>query len=356
MASKKLLLLINRPEIGGSQRIFAELMEILPQEGCPVQLAYLFGAPSAESPARDDVAYLGFRNIADIRALLRFRAFVRTNGITHILATLEQASIAARLVGWLAWDLRIVVSEPGMADRKPLFAKLLDIALNVRTDAIVAGSTKVRESLLSYQPFYARKIPVLLNGTVVPVPPLPHTPEPAYTILAVGRLIWEKGFDRLIEAFGIFLQETGADAQLVIVGGGPLADSLKAQASEASLSSKIRFLGELDFKETKAWFLRAHCFAISSLSEGAPLVVLEAMANGLPVVSTRVGQVPETIEDGVSGIIVAPGSAAELAAGLVRLYVDEPLRARMARAGYERVRDHFSFDEHVRALRKILGL
>ena len=356
MASKKLLLLINKPEIGGSQRIFFELMELLPREGCAVQIAYLFGVADAQDSANAAATYLSFRNILDIGALLRFRSFVREQGITHILATLEQASIVARLVGFLAWDVRIVVSEPGMADRKSFLNKCLDIVLNVRTDAIVAGSSKVRESLLRYQPFYARKIPVLLNGTVVPIPPLPHTPEPIYTILAVGRLRWEKGFEHLIRAFGMFLKETGADAQLVIIGGGPLAETLQSQASDAGLASKIRFLGELDFKETKRWFLRAHCFAISSLSEGAPLVVIEAMANELPVVSTRVGQVPETIEDGGSGIIVTPGSPTELSEGLVRLYRDAPLRERMARAGYERVRDHFSFDDHVRALRRILGL
>jgi len=355
-SKKKVLFLINSPEIGGSQRIFAELMEVLPRDGVATQLAFLYGPPEMMTRNADNSVSFGFRNTWDIAALWRLRTYARAHSVTHILATLEQSSIVARLAGWLMWDVRIVISEPGMADRKPLFYKCLDIALNIRTDALVAGSKKVRDSLLTYQPFYRYKMPVVLNGVVVPVPPAAHTPEPLFTILAVGSLRQEKGFTYLLDAFRIFLSHTNGNVQLIVIGGGPLEGSLKQQAIDAGIASNVRFLGEMGFKETSGWYLRAHCFALSSLSEGGPLVVLEAMAHELPVVSTRVGGVPETIVDGVSGLLVTPGSASELAVALERVYGDESLRSRLAQGGYERVRDHFSFDEHVRKLRAVLKL
>ena len=83
-------------------------------------------------------------------------------------------------------------------------------------------------------------------------------------------------------------------------------------------------------------------------------MTLEAMAACLPVVATKVGQMPETIVDGVSGLLVNPGSSTELAAVLERLYVDEALYQKLAQGGYERVRDHFSFSQHVQKLRAVL--
>lgn len=329
-------------------------MEVLPREGCPVHLAYLYGTPEATALESGRISWLGFTNMWDIQSLFRLRRFVREQGITHILATLEQSSIVARLLGWIAWDVRIVISEPGMANRKPLFYKCLDVLLNIRTDVLVAGSEKVRESLLTYEPFYSYKILTILNGVVVPVPPRVHTPEKIFTVLAVGSLREEKGFNYLIEAFKIFLEDTRLAAQLVIIGGGKLEQVLKQQAQSLGISDSVQFLGELGFEETRAWYLRAHCFALSSVSEGGPLVTLEAMAEGLPVVSTRVGQMPETIMDGVSGLLVNPRSSTELAAALRRISTDEALYTKLARGGYERVRDHFSFNQHVQQLRTVL--
>jgi glycosyltransferase involved in cell wall biosynthesis len=132
---------------------------------------------------------------------------------------------------------------------------------------------------------------------------------------AVGRMVPVKAHAILIEAFSKIAGRL-PEAELRIVGGGPLEDDLREQVRQAGLNDRIRIEG---LNHQIADVLQdLDVFVMSSTSEGLPLVILEAMAAGLPIVSTRIGGVPEVAPEGSVSVLCSPGNADELAEAMYR--------------------------------------
>ncbi|WP_164103317.1 glycosyltransferase family 4 protein [Candidatus Laterigemmans baculatus] len=160
------------------------------------------------------------------------------------------------------------------------------------------------------------------------------------TIGTIGRLATEKGFDLLIEAFAKVVGR-GLDARLLIAGEGPERAKLEAQIAAAGLESRVELVG---FCADPRGFLEClDLFVLSSLREGLPNVVLEAMAVGVPVIATRVGGVPRIIADGVDGCLVEPRDVEQLAAAMRSLAQTPECRERYATAGVKTVAENWSF-------------
>jgi sugar transferase (PEP-CTERM/EpsH1 system associated) len=155
----------------------------------------------------------------------------------------------------------------------------------------------------------------------------------------VGRVQAVKDHATLVDAFALLREQVPAGrrdrVRLAIVGDGPLLDALRAKAAEAGLQHAIWLPGA---RTDVAAILRAlSVFAMPSIAEGTPGSALEAMASGLPVAGTRVGGIPEVVEDGVTGTLVPPSDAAAMAAALARYVADLALAAQHGAAGRERV-------------------
>lgn len=164
---------------------------------------------------------------------------------------------------------------------------------------------------------------------------------------AVGRLSAEKGFDLLIRVAGDLLA-AGRDLTLLIAGEGDERSRLEAQIAALGLADRVRLLGFQS--DVIPLFEAMDAFALSSLREGLPNVVLEAMALGVPVVATRVAGVPRLIRDGEDGLLVEPGSAGELSRALGRLLDDAGLRLRLGDAGRVAVESGHDFASRMRQL------
>ena len=170
-------------------------------------------------------------------------------------------------------------------------------------------------------------------------------------ILTVGRLTEQKDHSTLIEAVQE-LTTGGVPCKMKIIGEGPLMGSLKAQA--APLDDRVRFAGMLDRTGVEREYRAADIFVLSSKWEGCPNVILEAMAFGLPVVATRVGGVPELVEDDKTGILIRPSDPHALADALKRLITDTDLRITLGKAGYQRARTMFSNEKRFERLIALL--
>ncbi len=131
----------------------------------------------------------------------------------------------------------------------------------------------------------------------------------------------------------------------------PLAADLEALIDELGRRDSIRLLGHV--ADTKSFFEALDVFALSSLREGLPNVLLEAMALEAPVLATRINGVPSLIRDGENGLLVEPGSVDSLAAGLRQLLADEPLRRRLSAAARQTIEQSFSFQERMEKIAKI---
>ncbi len=160
----------------------------------------------------------------------------------------------------------------------------------------------------------------------------------------VGRMVPQKSPETMLRAFAELLDRgTEAPARLVMIGDGPLAGSCRRLAAQFGTEERVVWLGEQDAKTLMHGF---DMLALTSDSEGHPLVILEAMARGLPVVATRVGGVADTVRAGITGFVVGVRDVASIAGALRALVNDPALRENMGRAS-RLVAQEFSVDRMV---------
>lgn len=163
--------------------------------------------------------------------------------------------------------------------------------------------------------------------------------SPGPIVGTVAHLSSEKGHKILIQAVEL-LKNRFPKARFLIVGDGILEAELREVVSGSGLSDRIFFTGFRS--DSEALMKSFDIFCLPSLSEGLSSAILAAMAVGLPVVASRVGGIPELVEDGTTGMLVSPGDAVELAAKLGLLIEDRGLRLKMGKAGRKRVEEEFT--------------
>jgi glycosyltransferase involved in cell wall biosynthesis len=157
-----------------------------------------------------------------------------------------------------------------------------------------------------------------------------------FRILCVGRLTPAKGQHVLIDA-ARRLRDAGLDFRITLVGSGPDEASLREAVVVDKLATQVQFTGALNQTQVRALYAQADAFVLPSFAEGIPVVLMEAMASGIPCVTTRITGIPELIQSEDEGLLVAPSDASALAAALRRLIEDPALRARIALAARARV-------------------
>ena len=158
--------------------------------------------------------------------------------------------------------------------------------------------------------------------------------EGGFTIGSIGRLSTEKGYRYLIETLEL-LVKGGIDARLVIIGEGSERDYLEGLVAQFGLSGRVMLPGYRD--DAKRYVPYFNAFAISSLTEGLPITLLEAMQAKIPVVATKVGGIPEVLQNGKDGLIVEPRDSQSLARALSRIYHDLILCDELTNLAYQKV-------------------
>ncbi len=167
---------------------------------------------------------------------------------------------------------------------------------------------------------------------------LPQRP----TLGIVATLRDWKGHAHLLRAFAK-LRERFGDWLLLVIGDGPQRDNLERQAHALQLGEAIRFVGNRD--DVPVWLSALDLFTLPSFGdEGVPQAIMQAMACGLPVVSTPVGAIAEAVDDGQTGLLVRAADDQALTDGLARLMGDADLRARFGAAGCKRAQERFGID------------
>ncbi|RLG49143.1 MAG: hypothetical protein DRN96_10075 [Thermoproteota archaeon] len=184
----------------------------------------------------------------------------------------------------------------------------------------------------------------------------PRGSEPV--VLACGFLIPRKGFHHLVAAFSIVKREL-KDAQLVIVGEGPMMESLRSLARRLGVEGAVHLVGKLTWRQLWSEYLRCAVFAHPALEEGLGLVIAEAMSAGKPVVAYDSGGPRDLIVDGVTGFLVPPGDILGLA-DRIRVLLEDPRLAReMGARGRELIQRRMSFKliarMYVRVYRAVLA-
>ena len=170
-------------------------------------------------------------------------------------------------------------------------------------------------------------------------------------MILVGRLSPEKGIGGLLQALAQVPPERRPE--LVIVGDGPMRAELDTMVEQLGLGPFVTFLGRLPEAETLAEIARSDMLVLPSFMEGLPIVLMEAMALGKPVIASRVAGIPELVTDGESGLLFTPSDWAGLAERIALLASDEQLRRRLGAAGPPRIAAEFDVRRSAATLRHL---
>jgi glycosyltransferase involved in cell wall biosynthesis len=236
---------------------------------------------------------------------------------------------------------------PDFPRRKRIFANRL---LLERRDRVVGVGQSVRKALIDNEGFPSHRVEVIYNGVNL-APFAQAVPERSavraelgidqgeWLVLQVARLDALKDHATAVRTLARVIGH-GIRAQLVLVGEGPEHTKIRQVAQQHNLERQVRFLGlRTDIPRLLS---AADLCLLTSVSEGIPLTLIEAMAVGLPVVSTRVGGVQEVIEDGKTGLLAPRGDDAALAERVLHVVHNPSLRRQMGELGRERAQALFS--------------
>ncbi len=343
------MLLLQDLEFGGTQRYATQLLKHLDRNLFAPELWVLSEGkdmlPIAEE-ANVEIVFLSLSSWVGPRALTHlFWRLIRYR--PDILYTLTPVpNIWGRPFGTMARVPVIVSSWRGLA------AKQWESILWPLSTRIVCNAHALKGAIVRLHSVDPSRIAVVPNA----VPANFFSPGSGHkaaepTVLYVGRLAPEKDLLTLLEGFRLTRQQI-PNARLDIVGNGRLKLELEYFIRRRSLHTSVRLLpGRQDIRPLlrQAWV-----FAMTSIREASPNVMLEAMATGLPVVGTRVGGIPELVQDEVTGIIVEPRNPTALADALTRLLNDEHLRQSMGGRGRERVLAFHTMEKMIAQTQQVL--
>lgn len=344
----RIALLLEDLEYGGTQGYATRLLKGIDRELFSPVLWVMRGGNDLLGKALEagvEVEYLSqsSRVGAEALAALAWRLLKEPPQILYTLTVIP--NIWGRVFGRVA---RVPVIVSGY---RSLLPKQHERWLWPLSDRIICNARVLRDVMTRSFSVPQERIAVVPNGVDTDHFQPDPAPGTGPLVLYIGRLVEEKDPLNLLEGFRL-ASERLPEARLEIVGNGPFRRALEARIKGYSLQSRVRLLpGSADVRQHMK---RASLFVLASTQEASPNVIIEAMAMGLPVVATRVGGIPELVEDGRTGILVEPRDPRALSDAVTSVMSDEALRRRMGLQGRQRAVTFHSMEKMVRDTEQVL--
>jgi glycosyltransferase involved in cell wall biosynthesis len=350
------LLLIGDDRVTGPVKDVLQLLEALRNRDCRCVLVTCLPEGADASPVREaarlrgiDLQELRYSGRNYLGLVARARALAKAEGSTIVHTYgYRQTFVGMCLKRWTGLKWVCFMTGATTEDRKARFYHRIDALMQRTADRTVVLTQAQRRQIPGGED--PSRVRVIHNAVDAEHPAPISVGGPAVrsalnidagTPLAVvvSRLSPEKGVDVFLRAFRLLVRRMPG-ARALIVGDGSLRASLEALSRALALDESVRFVG---YTMTPGdYLLAADVVVLPSRSECLPNVALEAMAFGKAVVATRVGGVPEVIEDGRSGLLVASEDEPALAAAMERALTDRALSERIGLAGKSSVKERFS--------------
>jgi len=355
--------------IGGIERYTRELARQLDERS--VHLVAIFAGPAKGNVGE----FLQAKNLTLVCALGLDASL--WGSLRIILRTLRQARPQVfhlqfvKFLGPLPWLARfygarqVIFSAhssnpPGYeASRAPFLKRLATRIINAPVSEITCVSEYIRTSLVTRDVLSAKRFRRIYNG--IDAPPACNSresglafrrrfriPEDHDLVTQVSSLIPEKGISDFLQAARLVLAAR-PNTHFALVGDGTGGEVYRQQACELGVAQAVTFIGLVEDPIREGVYAACDIFCLASRwQEAFGLVIGEAMISGIPVVATRVGGIPELVEDGSTGLLAAAANPADLAAKLLQLLRNPDLRSQMGRAGREAAQVKFDLQERVR--------
>jgi glycosyltransferase involved in cell wall biosynthesis len=361
----RLLLVVDSLEVGGAERQVVDLAVALRRKGYGITVACsvaggLAGAlEEAGVPVRPLLKRLAKRRLSPAYAW-RLRRLLKREHFDLVHAHIY-ASVVAAAIATLGSDVPLVITEHTEASWQDWRARWVSRWVYRRVARIIAVSTPIRRRLIERDDVHPDLIAIVPNAVVSASEPHADAPLPAELrerplVGVVARLQPEKGVADFLKAAARVAPQF-PEAHFVVAGDGSLRQQLAALAENLGLKGRVHFLG---FRSDASALMRfLDVLVVPSLSEGSPLVTLEAMAAGVPVVASAVGGIPDQIRHDKEGLLVPPGDTNAIGDALLALLRDPDHARRLGEAGRRRASSQFSHETMVRQIedvyRDVLG-
>jgi glycosyltransferase involved in cell wall biosynthesis len=372
MALMSILFVIDNLEFGGGERGFLQLIRALAADGTAVAVAAQPGGPfeAGVRAAGGTFEPMKMTSRTGLGTILRLRRRVRTGRFALVHSQGARADFFTRLalLGVPAPRLVSTVQMPvegfDVSPWRRSLYRVFDRLGRGRVDRFIVVSRSLEHRLTADRGLSRRRVVLVANGVetdrltpearqrmAVPARRALGVDEATPLIGAAGRLVAQKGFGDLVGAMRHVLARVPG-ARLAIAGEGPLRDALAARARASGLSILLpgfqadvsRFLAALDV------------LVIPSAREGFPMITLEGMALGLPIVATTIEGLVEQIEPDTNGLLVPPGDPAALGAAIARVLEDRALAERLGQAARRRAVALFDVSRMLDATRRVYAV
>jgi len=358
MTPINILHLITELNIGGAEKVVAQIAAHLSKDRYNTLVSCLYdpGLVADEIVKNGiQVVDLGTRSKWDVRAAYQLFRLLRRENIQILHSHLFHANLLGRIAGKMA-GVPIIISTRHSVAIGGKGRELINRWTTGWSDVTIAVSEQVRDAEMRWTGLGPGRLVTIYNGidterfrSLDPkeADAFRHEfqiDQDAPLIGIIARFHREKGHSILIDASPGILDRF-PKAKILLVGEGDTRAAIEEEVHTLGLSDSIMFAG---IRQDIPRVLSAlDLFVLPSLWEGMPIVILEAMAAGLPVVATRVGGIPEVVEDGVTGLLVPPRDPEALAEAIIALLQDRKRAEAMGRAGRKRVEKHFSAERMV---------
>lgn len=353
LAQRRVVHVVDNLAVGGAQQLIVTFVHEAGRRGLPVTVVSLGGDVGSSRLAGElraaGAEVVGLRHRSPARRVLELAGLLRARRPVSVQTHLTLANTLGAAAGLLArtpvvatlhntrvggdWNSDRALRAEGVALRRlastvvavgPTVAEAQEYRLGGRRAVVVPNATTLPPASSLERRAQLRRSLGVVSGERV--------------LLAVGRLVTQKGYDDLLSAF-IAVRAARPEAVLVVVGEGELGPALQARAAEAGVEDRVRWLGSRG--DVPDLLAAADLYISASLWEGLPMTLLEAMAAGLPAVATATGDITTVVTPG-SGVLVPTGRPDLLADAAVALLEDPTRAAQVGAAARRRIEEEYT--------------
>jgi glycosyltransferase involved in cell wall biosynthesis len=353
---KRILLLVTDLQIGGTPTVVRELaVRLDKQPGVWVEVACLDRWGPVADQLRDRgiaVEALAARGRADVSVVFRLAKLIGQHRIDTVLSFLAHANAAAAAASLLCAKTNAVFLQSIQTTQpQPRWHWQIQRAAQRAARKIVVPSASVARVAAKWAGIAAGKIVVIPNAVEVrEFSDLLRRKRSGHRVGFIGRLDPIKRIGDLIEAMG----KLDAEATLDIFGAGGERDNLEALIGRLGLGSRVRLKGAVSGPRDALRDI--DLLVLPSEAEGFGLVLIEAMAAGVPVVGTNVPGICDVIEDGGNGMLVPVGKSAAIAGAIQKIFSTAELRDRLVAGGLASVREKYTWQRVLPQYLHVLGI
>lgn len=362
MTRKKVMWLIKGLGIGGAERLLELALPYLDNSSFEYEVAYLLPHKNALVPAFRQagvpVFCLNHTRSYDARVVPQLVRLFRDRQVDLLHLHLPYTGILGRVASRLAPVRAVVYTEHNLWERYHWLTSAANRLTFGYNDAVIAVSDEVKHSIQSRYTFGGKqdgttagkpKLCTILNGVDTDqlladsqdrdsVKPEFGIPDHHQLVVHVANFTPKKRHEDLVRAARLVIDQE-PQVSFLLVGQGPLEPEIRAQIKQLNLTDNVILAG---FRTDAPRLIgAADVFVLPSQFEGLPIAMLEAMALGRPVIASRVGGVPEVIQDGVDGLLIDPLCPDQLADRILAVINCKDLRVKLANNAVLKVREHF---------------